>query len=130
MVSDNIRSVDSAISAVHLTILISFSVSMFVFGVVSIEVWETQLPVWGFVLALCIGVFISSTFSLSTNIPLFSIRIHYTNRRDPGQNEPGSWAKRHYRDDRWIRSPWPPHCYDAIQNVGLYPFGAGTSIYE
>lgn len=30
-------------------------VSMFVFGVVSIEVWETQFPVWGFVLALCIA---------------------------------------------------------------------------
>jgi hypothetical protein len=32
--------------------LISFSVSMFVLGVVVIEVWETQLPVWAFVLAL------------------------------------------------------------------------------
>jgi hypothetical protein len=31
---------------------------MFVFGVVLIEVWESQLPVWGFLLALCIGVFI------------------------------------------------------------------------
>ena len=58
MVSDDIRSVDPIISAVHLTIVISFSVSMFVFGVVSIEVWKTQLPVWGFILALCIGVFI------------------------------------------------------------------------
>ena len=41
----------------RLSVLISFSVSMFVFGVVSIEVWETQFPVWGFVLALCIGAF-------------------------------------------------------------------------
>ena len=31
---------------------------MAVFGVISIEVWETQLPVWGFVFALCIGAFI------------------------------------------------------------------------
>ena len=30
---------------------------MFVFGVVVIEVWETGLPVWGFVLALLIGAF-------------------------------------------------------------------------
>ena len=27
---------------------------MFVFGVVVIEVWETDLPVWGFVLAILI----------------------------------------------------------------------------
>jgi hypothetical protein len=58
VVSDHIRSVDPIISAMHLAVLISFSVSMFVFGVVSIEVWETQLPIWGFVLALCIGAFI------------------------------------------------------------------------
>ena len=57
MVSDHIRSVNPIIHAMHLTVLISFSVSMFVFGVVSIEVWESQLPVWGFVLALCIGAF-------------------------------------------------------------------------
>ena len=62
VVSDNIRSVDPIISAMHLpvAILISFAVSMFVFGVVSIEVWKSQLPVWGFVLALCIGVPIGS----------------------------------------------------------------------
>ena len=60
MVSDNIRSVDPIISAMHLAILISSSVSMFVFGVVSIEVWKPELPVWGFVLALCIGVLIGS----------------------------------------------------------------------
>jgi hypothetical protein len=30
---------------------------MFVFGVVVIEVWETDFPVWGFVLALLIGAF-------------------------------------------------------------------------
>jgi hypothetical protein len=36
-------------------ILISFSVVMFIFGVVVIKVWETQLPVWAFVLAFTIG---------------------------------------------------------------------------
>lgn len=30
---------------------------MFVFGVISIEVWHTQMPVWAFVLALIIGMF-------------------------------------------------------------------------
>ena len=34
-------------------------VTMFVFGVISIEVWHTQLPVWGFVLALVIGKIVS-----------------------------------------------------------------------
>ena len=43
--------------------LISFSVTMFVLGVVSIEVWDTQLPIWAFVLALlfcpsCISFFV------------------------------------------------------------------------
>lgn len=28
---------------------------MFVFGIISIEVWNTQFPVWAFVLALIIG---------------------------------------------------------------------------
>ncbi len=31
-----------------------FSVTMFVFGIVVIEVWDTELPVWGFVLSLLI----------------------------------------------------------------------------
>jgi hypothetical protein len=30
---------------------------MFVFGVVAIEVWDTQLPVWAFILALVICMF-------------------------------------------------------------------------
>lgn len=59
MVSNHIRSVNSIISAKHLPILVltSFSASMFVFGVVSIGVWETQLPIWGFVFVLRIGAF-------------------------------------------------------------------------
>ena len=65
MVSDNIRSADSIISVMLLAALIPFSVSMFVFGVVSIEVWKSQLPVWGFVLALCIGVPIGSSCDFS-----------------------------------------------------------------
>ena len=30
-------------------------VTMFIFGIVSIEVWHTQFPVWAFVLALIVG---------------------------------------------------------------------------
>jgi hypothetical protein len=33
------------------------TVSMLGFGFVTIEVWQTQLPVWAFVLALTIGAF-------------------------------------------------------------------------
>lgn len=30
-------------------------VSMFIFGIISIEVWPTELPIWGFVVALLIS---------------------------------------------------------------------------
>jgi hypothetical protein len=46
---------------------------MFVFGVVVIEVWETDLPVWGFVLALLIVRFVSS-FLIMHFLPEFHIR--------------------------------------------------------
>jgi hypothetical protein len=45
---------------------------MFVFGVVAIEVWNTDFPVWGFVLALMICMF-CLTFVLSF-LPEFNIR--------------------------------------------------------
>jgi hypothetical protein len=35
-------------------VLIYSVVSMFTFGVISIEVWSTQFPVWAFVLALVV----------------------------------------------------------------------------
>ena len=58
MVSDDFLFVVPVITAMRLSVLISFSVSMFVFGIISIEVWATQFPVWAFVLALIIGAFI------------------------------------------------------------------------
>ena len=54
-----------------LSCLNDFLVSMFVIGVISIEVWPTQFPVWAFVLSLAIGgcpkriqlsVFVDSVF--------------------------------------------------------------------
>ena len=42
---------------------IFFSVIMFVFGVLSIEVWDTEFPVWGFVLAIMICAFVPSPLS-------------------------------------------------------------------
>ena len=38
-------------------LLIRFQVSMFMIGVITIEVWDTQLPVWAFILALVIRAF-------------------------------------------------------------------------
>ena len=37
-------------------------VSMFVFGVVSVEVWHTQMPIWALVLALIIGACLRPAF--------------------------------------------------------------------
>jgi hypothetical protein len=45
---------------------------MFVFGVVVIEVWDTQLPVWAFVLALTIG----GCFRLRCAFPRVSPFVH------------------------------------------------------
>lgn len=35
----------------------SFQVTTFVFGVISIEVWDSQFPVWAFVLSLIVCAF-------------------------------------------------------------------------
>ena len=54
-------------------VLISFSVTMFVSGVVAIEVWETDLPVWAFVLSLLMCAF-CPTFFVVRFLPEFNIR--------------------------------------------------------
>ena len=45
---------ESTVEVKYVCMLTSFAVTMFLFGIVVIEVWETQLPVWAFVLALLI----------------------------------------------------------------------------
>jgi hypothetical protein len=35
-----------------------FQVTTFVFGVISIEIWDSQFPVWAFVLSLIVCAFI------------------------------------------------------------------------
>ena len=45
---------------------------------------------------------------LGANIPVLSIRIHYTHRRDPGQNEPERWDKRLYSAYHWKALPCRP----------------------
>jgi hypothetical protein len=54
VVSDNIRFVLPILVVKRASVLRSSVVSMFTFGVIVIEVWSTQLPVWAFVLALAI----------------------------------------------------------------------------
>ena len=51
------------------SVLICFPATMFVFGVVAIEVWDTQFPVWAFVLALMICAFCLAFFrALSSRV--------------------------------------------------------------
>jgi hypothetical protein len=40
------------------SILMFFQVTTFVFGVISIEIWDSQFPVWAFVLSLIVCAFI------------------------------------------------------------------------
>ena len=68
--------------------------SMFVFGVISIEVWDTQMPVWALVLALIIG---QSRFD-SHCLQRFadrrsSCRLHRSHWYDPGNYQPANWSQ-------------------------------------
>jgi hypothetical protein len=58
------------------------SVTMFVFGVISIEVWPTQLPVWAFVLALVIGEWWRSSGSHVADSPRFHQRSYTSSRSE------------------------------------------------
>ena len=49
-------------SLVRWTLTPSITVSMFVFGIVCIEVWHVQMPVWAFILAL-VCIFVLSSMS-------------------------------------------------------------------
>lgn len=55
MVLDDIRFVPAILDEKRVST--SSSVAMFVFGIIAIEVWDTQFPVWAFVLALLICAF-------------------------------------------------------------------------
>jgi hypothetical protein len=72
-----------------------------VFGVIIIEVWETDLPVWGFVLALLICVFCLVlrhcvlSFRVSRSF-CFSFRVYSPLEYDRGHYEPVYWAERYH----------------------------------
>jgi hypothetical protein len=115
----------------------TLSVTMFVFGVVVIEVWETDLPVWGFVFALLICVFClvlrhCALSSRASHLLCFSIRVYSPFECDPGHYEPAtwaSWAERPHGVDHRIRPSWPPDCDDVVQDMGLYYHDAGDFVH-
>jgi len=67
---------------------------MFVFGVIVIEVWKTQLPVWGFVLALLICAFtlLGRDLFVTVNIHVLSIHLHCPYRCDRSRDESANWS--------------------------------------
>ena len=60
----------------------------------------------------------------------FSIRVYHPYWRDPGHYEPASWVERHHGVDHRLRPSRSPDCDDAVQDLGLYYYGAGASIHE
>jgi hypothetical protein len=113
----------------------TLSVTMFVFGVVVIEVWETDLPVWGFVLALLICAFcvVLRHCALSSQVLhslCFSIRVYSPFGCDPGHYDPATWAERHHGADHWLRPSWPPDCGDVVQDMGSYYHDSRDWVHE
>ena len=108
---------------------------MFVFGVVVIEVWETDLPVWGFVLALLIGAFclVLCRCALSSRVShllYFSICVYSSFECDPGHYGSATGAERRHGADHRIRPSWPADCDDVVQDMGEYYHGAGGYSHE
>lgn len=79
------RSSDTSNSCVHLT------VSMVVFGIILIELWHTEFPVWAFLLALVIG----GCFWTVKKLVLMwhSLLLCYTYWNDPGYYQPTGWSQ-------------------------------------
>lgn len=108
---------------------------MFVFGVIAIEVWHTDFPVWGLILALsvcmfCITASFCAFFPRLTFAVYFSLRVYRPYWCDPSHYEPASWAECHYGADNRIRPPWPSACDDDVQDMGLYYHDAGAEFYS
>jgi OPT oligopeptide transporter protein len=113
----------------------TLSVTMFVFGVIVIEVWETDLPVWGFVLALliCALCLILRHCVLSSRVShslRFSVHVFSPFERDPGHYKPDTGAERHHGADHRIRPSWPPDCNDVVQDMGSSYHVTGNYVHE
>ena len=61
-------------------------VTMFVFGIISIEVWPTQFPVWGFVLAL-VRRHITASDRLADSAVARRLLLHHSRRNDSSNHE-------------------------------------------
>lgn len=65
------------------------TVTMVVFGIVLIEVWHTEFPVWAFCLSLAICAFFGSDRSgWVLMVSFYSLLLCYTHRNDSGYYQP------------------------------------------
>lgn len=92
VVSHYLRWASIRLGAKPLKLTISL-VSMFVFGIISIEVWHTQMPVWAFVLALIIGRLIVDHYVCGNWSVDCSVRICDPHRHDSGYYESANWLE-------------------------------------
>ena len=67
--------------------------SMFALGIISIEVWPTQMPVWAFILALVICPFLEYVQKYWLSHIYYSFRLCDPYRHDSGDHQPTSWIK-------------------------------------
>lgn len=65
---------------------------MFVFGIISIEVWPTQFPVWGFVLAL-VRRHITASDRLADSAVARRLLLHHSRRNDSSNHEQTDWVE-------------------------------------
>lgn len=72
----------------------SFVVTMFGFGVVSIEIWHTDFPVWGLLLAFVSPFPCPFTKTLTSLIVLADfIPLYSSYRHNPSHHEPADWSE-------------------------------------
>lgn len=77
-----------------------YAVIMFVIGVISIELWHTEFPVWAFVLSLTIGdSLVSNIVRIKILMGFHSILLRHSHRDDSGHHQPASWTevREHYQ---------------------------------
>jgi hypothetical protein len=69
---------------------------MFALGVVSIEIWPTEMPVWAFVIALLIGESLRSLhdkcYYMNVHMP-FSVYLCDSMRHDTGDHQSADWVE-------------------------------------
>jgi uncharacterized membrane protein YhaH (DUF805 family) len=78
----------------HVCVPTCFGVAMFMSGIVAIEVWNTQFPVWAFVFALliCASVKPSFVYLLAIYYPTFSVCVRRPDWSDSGYHEQANRA--------------------------------------